>query len=84
MIQVTHFSTFFSTIGYYKILNIVPCYTGFPGGSEVKASAWNAGDPGWIPGVGRSPGEGKGYHFSIPAWKVPRTTQLSDFHFLSL
>ena len=28
------------------------------GGSEVKASAWNAGDPGSIPGLGRSPGEG--------------------------
>ena len=32
----------------------------FPGGSEVKASAWNAGDPGTIPGLGRSPGEGNG------------------------
>ena len=31
------------------------------GGSEVKASASNAGDPGSIPGSGRSPGEGKGY-----------------------
>ena len=30
----------------------------FPGGSEVKASACNAGDPGSIPGLGRSPGEG--------------------------
>ena len=34
--------------------------TSFPGGSEVKASAWNAGDPGSIPGSGRSPGEGNG------------------------
>ena len=33
---------------------------GFPGGSEVKASAWNAGDQGSIPGSGRSPGEGNG------------------------
>ena len=33
---------------------------GFPGGSEVKASACNAGDPGSIPGSGRSPGEGNG------------------------
>ena len=32
--------------------------TGFPGGSEIKASACNAGDPGSIPGSGRSPGEG--------------------------
>ena len=33
---------------------------GFPGSSAVKASASNAGDPGWIPGLGRSPGEGNG------------------------
>ena len=33
---------------------------GFPGGSEVKASAWNAGDLALIPGSGRSPGEGNG------------------------
>ena len=32
----------------------------FPGGSEGKASACNAGDPGLIPGLGRSPGEGNG------------------------
>ena len=32
---------------------------GFPGGSEVKVSAWNAGDQGSIPTYGRSPGEGK-------------------------
>ena len=36
------------------------CYWGFPGGSEVKVSACNAGDPGSIPGSGRSPGEGNG------------------------
>ena len=30
------------------------------GGSEVKASASNAGDPGLIPGSGRYPGEGNG------------------------
>ena len=35
--------------------------TGFPGGSEVKASACNAGDMGLIPGLRRSPGEGSGY-----------------------
>ena len=32
----------------------------FPGGSEGKASACNVGDPGSIPGLGRSPGEGNG------------------------
>ena len=33
---------------------------GFPGGSEVQVSACNAGDPGSIPGSGRSSGEGNG------------------------
>ena len=33
---------------------------GFPGGSDSKASACNVGDPGSIPGSGRSPGEGNG------------------------
>ena len=30
------------------------------GGSDSKVSAYNAGDPGSIPGLGRSPGEGSG------------------------
>ena len=34
--------------------------TGFPGGSDSKASACNVWDPGSIPGSGRSPGEGNG------------------------
>ena len=32
----------------------------FPGGSDGKASAYNAGHPGSVPGSGRSPGEGNG------------------------
>ena len=32
----------------------------FPGGSDGKASACNAGDQGSIPGSGKSPGEGNG------------------------
>ena len=32
----------------------------FPGGSDSKASVYNAGDLGSIPGWGRSPGEGNG------------------------
>ena len=32
----------------------------FPGGSDGKASAYNEGNPGSIPGSGRSPGEGNG------------------------
>ena len=33
-------------------------YQNFSGGSDSKVSAYNAGDPGSIPGSGRSPGEG--------------------------
>ena len=33
---------------------------GFPGGSDGKESACNAGDVGLIPGLGRCPGEGNG------------------------
>ena len=44
---------------------------GFPGGSKVKASACKAGDPGSIPGSGRSPGEGNGNPLSILAWRIP-------------
>ena len=38
-----------------------PVFLGFPGGSAGKESACDVGDLGSIPGLGRSPGEGKGY-----------------------
>ena len=44
---------------------------GFPGGSEGKASACNAGDMGSNPVSIRSPGEGNGNHSSTLAWKIP-------------
>ena len=46
-----------------------------PGGSEGKASACDVGDPGSIPGSGRSPGEGNGTHSSILAWRIPWTKE---------
>ena len=42
-----------------KYLNLLIIYD-FSGGSNGKASAYNAGDLGSIPGLGRSPGEGNG------------------------
>ena len=53
----------------------VPLEIGFPGGSEVKASAWNVGDPRSIPGLGRSPGEGNGNPLQYPAWKISWTEE---------
>ena len=45
---------------YIYFFHIYIYIYGFPGGSEGKASACNAGDLGVIPGSGRSPGEGNG------------------------
>ena len=49
---------FMSTILIYFFSRFY--FGGLPDGSEVKAPACNVGDPGLIPGLGRSPGEGNG------------------------
>ena len=66
-------------------------YWGFSSSSVGKESACNTGDLGSIPGLGRSPGEGKGYPLQDSGLENPRDcivhgmaksqTQLSDFHF---
>ena len=43
----------------------------FPGGSDGKESTCNAGDLGSIPGLGRSPGEGKGYPLQYSGLENP-------------
>ena len=43
----------------------------FPGGSDGKASAYDKGDPGSIPGLGRSLEKEMATHSSILAWKIP-------------
>ena len=69
-------------------------FYGLPRGSAGKESAYNAGDLALIPGLGRCPGEGKGYplqhsglensmdcivHGVAKSW-----TQRSDFHFTNI
>ena len=44
----------------------------FPGGSDGKASVYNAGDPGSSPGLGRSPGEGNGNPLQYYCLENPR------------
>ena len=71
----------------------------FPGGSDSKASAYNVGDLGSIPGSGRSPGEGNGNPLQYSCLENPMDggawwatihgvaksqTQLRDFTFFSL
>ena len=46
---------------YKNITIFLECGWGFPDSSVGKESTHNAGDPGCISGLGRSPGEGKGY-----------------------
>ena len=66
-------------------------FLGFPGGSAGKESTCNVGDLGLIPGLGSSPGEGKGDPLqysglentmdSIVHGVAKSWTQLSNFHF---
>jgi len=46
----------------------------------VKNSPVNAGDAGWIPGLGRSSGEGMATHSSILTWRIPWTEEPGDLH----
>ena len=43
---------------------------GFPGGSDSKESAYNAGDPDSVPRSGRSPGEGNDYALQYSCLKI--------------
>ena len=64
---------------------------GFPDSSAGKESACSAGDLGLIPGLGRSPREGKGYPLQCSGLEnsmgcivhrvTKSQTRLSDFHF---
>ena len=58
--------------------------SGFPGGKDGKASACNAEDPGSIPGLGRSPGEGNGNPLQYSSWKIPWTEERGRLQFMGL
>ena len=57
---------------------------GFPGGSDGKASACNVGDPGSIPGLGRSSGDGMAIHSSTLDWKIPWTEETDRLQSMGL
>ena len=69
----------------------MPVFLDFPYGSIGKESTCNAGNLGWIPGLGRSPGEGKGYPLQhsglensmdyVAHGVAKRRTQLNNLHF---
>ena len=54
---------------------LLESHLGFPGGSEVKASACDEGDLGSITGLGRSPEKEMATHSSILAWRIPWTEE---------
>ena len=88
------FSGCFQILESPEIWPLLLSILGFPCGSAGKESTCNVGDRGSIPGLGRSPGEGKGYppqysglensmdsivHGVAKSW-----TGLSDFYFFSI
>ena len=90
-VQETRFKYWVGKICWRRDMLPTPVFLGFPCGSAGKESACNVGDLGSTPGLGRSPGEGKGYplqysglensmncivHGSARSW-----TWLSNFHF---
>ena len=56
----------------FKLLYSCAHFTGFLDSSDGKASAYNAGDVGSIPGLGRSPGEGNGNPLQCSCLENPR------------
>ena len=60
------------------IYNILP-YWGFPHSSVGKESACNTGDPGSIPGLGRSPGEGNGNSLQYSCLENPWTEEPGSY-----
>ena len=88
------FDSWVGKIRCRKAWQPTPVFLGFPYGSAGKESAWNVGDLGSIPGLGRCPGEGKGYPLQYSGLEnsmdcimhgVSKSrTWLSNFHFLKL
>ena len=74
-------------------LTVTEHHLGFLGGSAGKESCCNVGELGLIPGLGRSPGEGKDYPLQYPGLEnsmayivhgvAKSETRLSDFHLAS-
>ena len=85
------FSSGTKSIGTSALASVLPM--GFAGDSADKESTCNTGDLGWILGLGRSPGEGKGYPLQYSGLENSKDctvhgvaksqTRLSNFHSLT-
>ena len=56
---------------YIYIYLFIYIYMGFPGSLDGKESAYNEGDLGWIPELGRSPGGGHGHPLQYSCLENP-------------
>ena len=101
--QLHHLQVFFSqyvgclfvllivSFAVQKLLRLVRLHLGLPGGSAGKESACDVGRPGSIPGLGKSPGEGRGCPLQYSGLEssvdcvvhgvAKSRTRLSGFHF---
>ena len=61
MCLISLFEALLMELGSVPVVLPTPVFLGFACGSAGKESTCNVGDLGSIPGLGRSPGEGKGY-----------------------
>ena len=68
MVAHSHLMKYINSIHIGKNQTIILV---FPGGADGKESACNVGDPGSIPGSGRSPGEGHGNPFQYSCLENP-------------
>ena len=68
---ISHISLILSVFTSYMCVYIYREREDFPGGSDSKASVYNAGDPGSSPALGRSPGAGKGNPLQYYCLKNP-------------
>ena len=86
--RIMHWDQNSSVANYFFFFNQLCWDMGFPAGAAGKESTCNAGDPGLIPGLGRSPGEENGYSLQYSDLESSMDcmvrgesqTQLSYFH----
>ena len=66
-------------------MSVLKVMMGFPGGSDGRGSACNAGDSGLIPGLRRYPGEGHGYplQYSCLEESLERSARRDTVHEVS-
>ena len=97
--QITVFSRYMSRSGITRSQRLFSVFQGtstvlcFPGGSDGKESTCNVGDLGSVPGLGRPPGEGKGYPLQysglensmdcLSTWGPKELDTTESFHFIS-